>query len=40
MNSGWVQIMGPAERVAQFKAVETDQTEQALSCLSGCPARA
>jgi aldose sugar dehydrogenase len=24
MNSGWVQIMGPAERVAQFKAIETD----------------
>jgi aldose sugar dehydrogenase len=26
MNSGWVQIMGPAERVAQFKAIETDRT--------------
>jgi hypothetical protein len=26
MNSGWVQIMGPAERVAQFKAIETDPT--------------
>jgi glucose/arabinose dehydrogenase len=24
MNSGWVQIMGPASRVAQFKAIETD----------------
>jgi glucose/arabinose dehydrogenase len=23
MNSGWVQIMGPASRVAQFKAIET-----------------
>jgi glucose/arabinose dehydrogenase len=26
MNSGWVQIMGPAERVADFKAIETDTT--------------
>jgi glucose/arabinose dehydrogenase len=26
MNSGWVQIMGPASRVAQFKAIETDPT--------------
>jgi aldose sugar dehydrogenase len=26
MNSGWVQIMGPAARVAQFKAIETDPT--------------
>jgi len=26
MNSGWVQIMGPASRVAQFKAIETDAT--------------
>jgi glucose/arabinose dehydrogenase len=25
-NSGWVQIMGPAERIAQFKAIETDPT--------------
>jgi glucose/arabinose dehydrogenase len=25
-NSGWVQIMGPASRVAQFKAIETDPT--------------
>ena len=25
-NSGWVQIMGPPERVAQFKAIETDPT--------------
>jgi glucose/arabinose dehydrogenase len=24
MNSGWVQIMGPDERIAQFKAIETD----------------
>jgi glucose/arabinose dehydrogenase len=24
MNSGWVQIMGPAGRVADFKAIETD----------------
>ena len=24
MNSGWVQIMGPASRVAQFKAIETE----------------
>src|SRR4029450_5204571 len=23
MNSGWVQIMGPAERLAQFKQIET-----------------
>jgi aldose sugar dehydrogenase len=23
MNSGWIQIMGPASRVAQFKAIET-----------------
>jgi glucose/arabinose dehydrogenase len=26
MNSGWVQIMGPAGRVADFKAIETDTT--------------
>jgi glucose/arabinose dehydrogenase len=26
MNSGWVQVMGPASRVAQFKAIETDPT--------------
>jgi aldose sugar dehydrogenase len=26
MNSGWVQIMGPAARVADFKAIETDPT--------------
>jgi glucose/arabinose dehydrogenase len=25
-NSGWVQIMGPPERIAQFKAIETDPT--------------
>ena len=25
-NSGWVQIMGPPERIAQFKAIETDRT--------------
>jgi glucose/arabinose dehydrogenase len=26
MNSGWVQLMGPASRVAEFKATETDPT--------------
>jgi glucose/arabinose dehydrogenase len=26
MNSGWVQIMGPASRIGQFKAIETDRT--------------
>ena len=25
-NSGWIQIMGPPERVAQFKSIETDPT--------------
>jgi aldose sugar dehydrogenase len=25
-NSGWVQIMGPSERIAQYKAIETDTT--------------
>jgi glucose/arabinose dehydrogenase len=25
-NSGWVQIMGPPERIAQYKAIETDPT--------------
>jgi aldose sugar dehydrogenase len=25
-NSGWIQIMGPPERIAQFKAIETDPT--------------
>ena len=25
-NSGWVQIMGPVSRIAQFKAIETDPT--------------
>jgi hypothetical protein len=23
MNGGWVQIMGPVERIAQFKEIET-----------------
>jgi glucose/arabinose dehydrogenase len=26
MNSGWVQIMGPVERIAEYKAIETDPT--------------
>ena len=26
MNSGWIQVMGPVARVAQFKAIETDPT--------------
>ena len=26
MNSGWVQIMGPVERIDEFKAIETDPT--------------
>ncbi len=26
MNGGWVQIMGPVSRIAQFKAIETDTT--------------
>jgi glucose/arabinose dehydrogenase len=26
MNSGWAQLMGPPERVAEFKAIETDRT--------------
>jgi glucose/arabinose dehydrogenase len=26
MNSGWVQIMGPVERIAEYKAIETDTT--------------
>ena len=25
-NSGWVQIMGPPERISQYKAIETDPT--------------
>ena len=25
-NCGWIQIMGPPERIAQFKAIETDPT--------------
>lgn len=25
-NSGWIQIMGPSERVPQYKAIETDPT--------------
>ena len=29
LNSGWIQIMGPASRVAQFKAIETDPTAAA-----------
>jgi glucose/arabinose dehydrogenase len=24
MNGGWIQIMGPVDRIAQFKAIETD----------------
>ena len=26
MNSGWAQFMGPPERIAEFKAIETDRT--------------
>ena len=26
MNGGWVQIMGPVSRIAQYKAIETDTT--------------
>jgi glucose/arabinose dehydrogenase len=26
MNSGWIQIMGPVDRIQQFKAIETDPT--------------
>jgi glucose/arabinose dehydrogenase len=26
MNGGWIQIMGPVSRIAQFKAIETDTT--------------
>jgi glucose/arabinose dehydrogenase len=26
MNSGWVQIMGPVERIHEYKAIETDPT--------------
>jgi aldose sugar dehydrogenase len=26
MNSGWVQIMGPVERIREYKAIETDPT--------------
>lgn len=25
-NSGWIQIMGPIDRIAEFKAIETDET--------------
>ncbi|MGH6865388.1 MAG: PQQ-dependent sugar dehydrogenase [Methyloceanibacter sp.] len=30
MNGGWVQIMGPVERIAQFKAIETTFDNQDL----------
>lgn len=26
MNGGWIQVMGPLERIEQFKAIETDST--------------
>src|SRR5437868_15462326 len=25
-NNGWIQVMGPIDRVAEFKAIETDTT--------------
>jgi aldose sugar dehydrogenase len=30
MNAGWIQIMGPVERIAQFKEIETTFGSQAL----------
>ena len=30
MNSGWIQIMGPPERVSQFKAIETSPASDPL----------
>jgi glucose/arabinose dehydrogenase len=30
MNGGWIQIMGPVERVAQFKAIETSMATDPL----------
>jgi len=30
MNAGWIQVAGPAERVAQFKQIETTFGQQAL----------
>jgi glucose/arabinose dehydrogenase len=34
-NSGWVQIMGPPERIGQFKAIETDPTAPQPFAASG-----
>lgn len=30
-NSGWVQIMGPPERITQFKTIETTENPQRSS---------
>jgi aldose sugar dehydrogenase len=35
MNSGWIQIMGPASRVPQFKAIETDPTAPQPFAMNG-----
>jgi len=37
MNSGWVQIMGPASRVAEFKAIETSPAFNGLQQIRWAP---
>ena len=37
MNSGWVQIMGPASRVAQFKEIETSPAFNGLQQIRWAP---
>ena len=37
MNGGWIQIMGPVERIAQFKAIETSPTFFGLQQLRWSP---
>jgi hypothetical protein len=36
MNGGWVQVMGPLSRIAQFKAIETSTQFFGLRSLSWC----
>jgi glucose/arabinose dehydrogenase len=37
MNGGWIQIMGPVERIAQFKAIETSLGSRDLQQLRWLP---
>ena len=39
MNGGWVQVMGPLSRIAQFKSIETNEFGQNLQQIRYAPSR-